>query len=321
MQIQPIVPFEYAKGYDTDIDFNLAYAKLQQGKTSEFQLKDGLMYKGTELCIPEDGDRLQWICEAHTSKVAKHFRVEKTLLNLRRYVYWPKMHLDVSRYIRGYVLYNTSKPSNKKLGLYLPLPVPSRPWESISMDLLGGLPKTKSGNDYLFVVVDRFRVTIPSIRRLGMKVSLTYNLISTEQFMASRSNLHLRKIYTEVEAQLKRSQQSYKARHNKHHVPRNFKEGDLVWLHLGKERLNGEGKKLKPIRYGPFKIIKHIGDNVFQLELPPYMHRYSVINAQNLKFFEPSLLDNDPEEDTRLPSVDDLQIEREDPLQEDCLLE
>ncbi|KAI5338801.1 hypothetical protein L3X38_018073 [Prunus dulcis] len=58
MLIQPIVPSEYAKRYDTDTDFNLTYAKLQQGKTSEFQLKDGLMYKRTQLCILEYGNRL-----------------------------------------------------------------------------------------------------------------------------------------------------------------------------------------------------------------------------------------------------------------------
>ncbi|CAL9019280.1 unnamed protein product, partial [Prunus brigantina] len=119
----------------------------------------------------------------------------------------------------------------------------------------------------------------------------------------------VRKIHTKVEAQLKRSQQRYKTRHDKHRVPCNFKEGDLVWLHLGKERLTGEGKKLKPIRYGPFKIIKQIGDNAFQLELPPYMLMYSIINAENLKLFEPFPLDDDPDEDTRLPLVDDLQIE------------
>jgi hypothetical protein len=50
----------------------------------------------------------------------------------------------------------TSKPSNIKRGLYLPLPVPKRPWDSVSMDFLGGLPTTKRGHDYLFVVVDRF---------------------------------------------------------------------------------------------------------------------------------------------------------------------
>ncbi|CAL2255234.1 unnamed protein product [Prunus armeniaca] len=70
MQIQPIIPSKYTKWYDTYVDFNSTYVKLQQGKTSEFQLKDGLMYKGTQLCIPEGGDRLQLIREAHTSKVA-----------------------------------------------------------------------------------------------------------------------------------------------------------------------------------------------------------------------------------------------------------
>ncbi|KAI5350875.1 hypothetical protein L3X38_003766 [Prunus dulcis] len=63
-----------------------------------------------------------------------------------------------------------------------------------------------------------------------------------------------------------------------------------------------------------------MGDNAFQLELPPYMHMYSVINAENLKLFESCLLDDDPDEDTRLPSVDDLKIEQEDLLQEDCIL-
>jgi hypothetical protein len=51
----------------------------------------------------------------------------------------------------------TSKPSNRKLGLYTPLPVPSLPWESISMDFVGGLPMSRKGHDYLYVVVDRFR--------------------------------------------------------------------------------------------------------------------------------------------------------------------
>ncbi|BFG20045.1 hypothetical protein CerSpe_063190 [Prunus speciosa] len=142
-----------------------------------------------------------------------------------------------------------------------------------------------------------------------------------EHIRAQKFLEQVRKIHTKVEPQLKRSQQRYKAHHDKHRVPCNFKEGDLVWLHLGKERLTGEGKKLKPIRYGPFKIIKQIDDNAFQLELPPYMHMYLVINVKNLKLFEPSLLDDDPDEDTRLPSVDDLKIELEDPLLEDCILE
>jgi hypothetical protein len=47
---------------------------------------------------------------------------------------------------------STCKPTNKKLGLYSPLLIPSHPWESISMDFVGGLPMTKGGHDYLYVV-------------------------------------------------------------------------------------------------------------------------------------------------------------------------
>jgi hypothetical protein len=40
--------------------------------------------------------------------------------------------------------------------MYTPLPTPDRPWESISMDYMSGLPSTKTGNDCDFVVVDFF---------------------------------------------------------------------------------------------------------------------------------------------------------------------
>jgi hypothetical protein len=78
------------------------------------------------------------------------------MAHLQRFFYWTQMKEIVTKYVKGCVMCSTCKPTNRKLGLYSPLPVPSHPWQSISMDVLGGLPMTKGGRDYLYVVVDRF---------------------------------------------------------------------------------------------------------------------------------------------------------------------
>jgi hypothetical protein len=45
---------------------------------------------------------------------------------------------------------------NRKSGIYMPLPIPSRPWELVSMDFIGGLPITNKGINYFIVVIDHF---------------------------------------------------------------------------------------------------------------------------------------------------------------------
>jgi hypothetical protein len=80
--------------------------------------------------------------------------------------------------------------------------------------------------------------------------------------------------------------------------------GDSVWLQLNKERIHGPGKKIKAIWYGPFQVLERVGYNAYRLGLPPYMRIFSVVNVENLKFYEPSMLDQ--EEEQALPSMEDL---------------
>lgn len=137
---------------------------------------------------------------------------------------------------------------------------------------------------------------------------------------ATRFIKQIQEIYQAMQEQLEQSQAKYKARHDKHQIEHRFYVGDQVWLYIRKDRMQGEGKKLKPTRYGPFKILEKIGENVFRLDLPAYMHIYSVVNEENLRLFEPSLIE-DPEEQSQLPSIDDLLPEYLNELQEDTILD
>ena len=69
--------------------------------------------------------------------------------------------------------------------------------------------------------------------------------------------------------------------------------GDTIWLQLNKERLQGPSKNIKTLRYDPFKILEKVGDNTYRLILPPYMCIYIVMNVENFKLYESSLLDQE----------------------------
>ncbi|XP_057869419.2 uncharacterized protein LOC131076310 [Cryptomeria japonica] len=84
--------------------------------------------------------------------------------------------------------------------------------------------------------------------------------------------------------------------------------------------MQGEGKKLKPIRYGPFEILEKISTNAFRLTLPPSMQIYSVVNVENLKLYEPPMI-LDEEANVQIPFVDDLAPAYLNVLQEDVILD
>jgi hypothetical protein len=89
--------------------------------------------------------------EVHGGGLMGHFEVKKTEDVLAAHFFWPKMRYDVERYVSWCTTCNKAKSQ-----LYMPLPVPSVPWEDISMNFVLGLPRTKREIDSIFVVVDRF---------------------------------------------------------------------------------------------------------------------------------------------------------------------
>jgi hypothetical protein len=85
-----------------------------------------------------------------------HFGVKKIEDVLTAHFFWPKMRCDVECYVSRCTTRNKAKSRFNPYGLYMPLPIPSIPWEDISMDFVLGLSRTKRRRDNIFVVVDHF---------------------------------------------------------------------------------------------------------------------------------------------------------------------
>jgi hypothetical protein len=65
-----------------------------------------------------------------------------------------------------------------------------------------------------------------------------------------------------------------------------FQEGDLVWLHLRKDRFPQErNSKLKPRGDGPFKVLKRINNNAYVIDIPT--SKYLVSNTFNVADLSP----------------------------------
>ena len=84
-----------------------------------------------------------------------HFGAKKTEQVLADHFFWPKMRRDVERHVLCCETYHKAKSHLNPHGIYTPLPIPSVPWEDISMYIVLGLPRTKRGRASVFVVVDR----------------------------------------------------------------------------------------------------------------------------------------------------------------------
>jgi hypothetical protein len=85
-----------------------------------------------------------------------YFGVKKTEDVLPAHFFGPNIRHDVERYVSRCTTCNKAKSQLNPHGLYMPLPVPSVPWEDISMDFVLGLSGTKRERDNIFVVGDRF---------------------------------------------------------------------------------------------------------------------------------------------------------------------
>ena len=156
--VRPVLVDRVRQSQAQDLYLMKIKAKIVAGQQSTFSIKDdGTLILGRRLCVPEVEDLKREIMEeAHSSTYAMHPGSTKMYRTLRDHYWWRRMKREIAEFVSRCLTCQQIKAEHQKpAGLLQPLPIPEWKWERITMDFVVGLPRTQSGHDAIWVIVDR----------------------------------------------------------------------------------------------------------------------------------------------------------------------
>nr|GEY54892.1 putative reverse transcriptase domain-containing protein [Tanacetum cinerariifolium] len=94
--------------------------------------------------------------ELHKSKYSIHLRSDKMYQDLKKLCWWPNIKADIATFVSKCLTCAKVKAEHQKPSGLLQQPeIPEWKWEKITIDFVLGLPRTPSGYDSIWVIVDR----------------------------------------------------------------------------------------------------------------------------------------------------------------------
>ncbi|GJT60770.1 reverse transcriptase domain-containing protein [Tanacetum coccineum] len=94
--------------------------------------------------------------ESHKSKYSIHPGSDKMYHDLKKLYWWPNMKAIITKYVGKCLTCSRVKAEcQKPSGLFVQPEISMWKWERITMDFVSKLPKTSTGHDTIWVIVDR----------------------------------------------------------------------------------------------------------------------------------------------------------------------
>ena len=128
-----------------------------------FFRRDGIIYRRwvrpgqsgeeVEQVVVPEACRENLLELAHSIPLAGHLGWEKTVQRLLARFYWPTLYRDVAQFCKCCAACQKTGGRRVKAPL-IPLPIMTVPFERIAMDIVGPLPRSRSGKRYVLVICD-----------------------------------------------------------------------------------------------------------------------------------------------------------------------
>ncbi|GKA12448.1 putative reverse transcriptase domain-containing protein [Tanacetum coccineum] len=118
---------------------------------------NGIRYIKNRVWLPLLGGLRDLIMhESHKSKYSIHPGFDKMYQDMKKLYWWPNMKADIATYVSKCLTCAKVKAEHQRPSGLLQQPeIPEWKWEHITMDFVTSLPRTPSGYDSIWVIVDR----------------------------------------------------------------------------------------------------------------------------------------------------------------------
>ena len=114
---------------------------------------EGFLLLNDKIYIPNTSDlQLHILQYKHNHPISGHFRQNLTMELVRREYIWLKVYDSIKSYVKSCTTCMSQR--HCPYGLLKQLPIPERPWNSISMDFIEKLPMSDS-SDMILVIIDQ----------------------------------------------------------------------------------------------------------------------------------------------------------------------
>ncbi|GJT75650.1 putative reverse transcriptase domain-containing protein [Tanacetum coccineum] len=94
--------------------------------------------------------------ESHKLKYSVHLGSDKMYQDIKKLYWWPNIKADIATYVTKFLTCLKVKAEHQKpSGLLVQPKIPQWKWDNITMDFVTKLPRTSSGYDTIWVILDR----------------------------------------------------------------------------------------------------------------------------------------------------------------------
>ncbi|KAI3743880.1 hypothetical protein L1987_56947 [Smallanthus sonchifolius] len=134
------------------------YKEMLCGVELQLESKpNGLLYYLNRIWVPDRDDLRAFLMnEAHKTRYSIHPGVDKMYQDLRPQYWWPGMKKDIALYVAKCLTCSKVKAEHQRPSGLLEQPeYPVWKWENLAMDFITKLPRTSSGYDSIWVIIDR----------------------------------------------------------------------------------------------------------------------------------------------------------------------